>query len=156
MAQTHTPSPHFGQTVGEAQTALHAVIVDVLDGAGVTFDRWVAMNTLATRGPAIARDELVRNLAYGLQSDAGAVSKLLDQLTSAGLLRVTADAAVQDGPLVELTDEGQALHRTARESVGHTSAALLDGLDPAQVETTITVLRAVTRRAQLFRAHRST
>ena len=154
MAQTRPPSPPFGQTVGEAQTALHQVIVDVLDRAGVTFDRWVAMNTLGTRGPAIARDELVQNLAYGLQSDASGASNLLDQLASGGLVRVTADAAGQDGPLVELTDTGRALHRTLRERVGHTSAALLDGLDPTQVQTTITVLRAVTQRAARYTSPR--
>ena len=38
MTQT-TAVPTFGQAVGEAQTALRAVIVDVLQEAGTTFER---------------------------------------------------------------------------------------------------------------------
>ena len=83
MTQT-TAVPTFGQAVGEAQTALRAVIVDVLQEAGTTFERWVALNTLATRGVAVARDELLRELAHGVQTDTMTISDLLDRLTSEG------------------------------------------------------------------------
>ena len=155
MTETTTVFPTLGQTVGEAQTALRAVIVDVLEGAGTTFDRWVALNTLVTRGPAVARGELLAELAYGLQTDGAAISELLDALSSAGLVRVTAGPGPEVGSMVELTDEGRTLHAALRETVRHTSAALLDGLDPAEVQTTIAVLQAVTERAEVFRGHGS-
>ena len=150
MTQT-TAVPTFGQAVGEAQTALRAVIVDVLQEAGTTFERWVALNTLATRGVAVARDELLRELAHGVQTDTMTISDLLDRLTSEGLVG-QADGAGPDGSsLVELTDQGRALHGALRETVRRTSEALLDGLDPSDLEITIAVLRAVTERADVFR-----
>jgi DNA-binding MarR family transcriptional regulator len=155
MTQTRAV-PTFGQAVGEAQTVLRAAIVDVLQEAGTTFERWVVLNSLVTRGAAVARDELLRELAYGLQTDTGAISDLLDRLASEGFVGPADRAAPDASSLVELTDEGRVLHTALRETVRHTNAALLDGLDPAEVEITIAVLRAVTERAGVFRAHGST
>jgi MarR family transcriptional regulator, organic hydroperoxide resistance regulator len=148
MTDTQVPPPPFGQTVGEAQTALKTVLDRVLDKAGTTFDSWVALNTLATQGPAIAGDELRSNLAQALRTDAGAISELVERLRSSGLVRLTADGGSREGALVELTEEGQVLHRSLRRSVGGASAELLAGLDPSDVETTIRVLREVTERAK--------
>jgi DNA-binding MarR family transcriptional regulator len=152
MTDTRVPPPPFGQTVGEAQTALKTVLDHVLDEAGTTFDSWVVLNTLATRGRAIASDELRSNLAQALQTDAGAISELLERLRSTGLVRLTADGGSREGPLVELTEEGQVLHRSLRQSVGGASAKLLAGLGPSDVETTIRVLREVTERAKVSEA----
>jgi len=151
QTQAPPPSPPFGQTVGEAQTALKVVLDHVLDEAGVTFGSWVTLNTLATQGPAIAGDELRSNLAQALQTDAGAISELLERLRSTGLVRLTTDAAPQEGALVELTTLGQVLHRSLRQSVGGASVKLLAGLDPSDVATTIRVLREVTERAKSLR-----
>lgn len=148
MTDTQVPPPPFGQTVGEAQTALKAVLDRVLDEAGTTFDSWVVLNTLATQGPAIAGDELRPNLAQALQTDAGAISDLLERLRSSGLVRLTAAGGSREGALVELTEEGQVLHRSLRQSVGGASAKLLAGLGPSDLETTIRVLREVTERAK--------
>ena len=79
MTQT-TAVPTFGQAVGEAQTALRAVIVDVLQEAGTTFERWVALNTLATHGVAVARDELLRELGARGADGHGDDLDLLDRL----------------------------------------------------------------------------
>ena len=148
MTQT-TAVPTFGQAVGEAQTALRAVIVDVLQEAGTTFERWVALNTLATRGVAVARDELLE-LAHGVQTDTMTIST--SSTGSPEGLVGQADGAGPDGSsLVELTDQGRALHGALRETVRRTSEALLDGLDPSDLEITIAVLRAVTERADVFR-----
>lgn len=147
------PPPAFGQTVGEAQRALGAVLSGILDQAGTTFESWVALNTLATRGPAIPGDALRRDLADGLQADPSAISALLARLESTGLVHRTSGTGTGDGARVELTGEGQSFHRSLRESIGRSSAELLDGIDTDDVATTIEVLRAVTERA---RARRTT
>jgi DNA-binding MarR family transcriptional regulator len=101
----------------------------------------------------LARDELCRELAYGLQTEAVAVSELLDQLASTGIVRVPADGERQDGALVELTGEGRALYRAVRESIGRTTSQLFDGLNRGEVDATARLLREVTERAEALRLH---
>ena len=93
MTQT-TAVPTFGQAVGEAQTALRAVIVDVLQEAGTTFERCGLLNTLATRGVAVARDELLRELAHGVQTDTMTIST-----SSTGSPRVSSARPTARGPM---------------------------------------------------------
>jgi DNA-binding MarR family transcriptional regulator len=141
------PSPLFGQTVGEAQRALRALVDDVFDAAGTTFESWLVLNTLATQGPAIPGETLRRDLAYALSVPAGAVSDLLGQVESAGYIGISAGAGEQ----VSLTPEGVAFHRRLRESIAGASANALDGIDPRDIETTVSVLQKVKEQAQASR-----
>jgi MarR family transcriptional regulator, transcriptional regulator for hemolysin len=146
MTVTQPQPPLFGQTVGEAQTALKALIDSVLGEAGTDFDSWLALNLLATSGPAIPSDAFHRDLAEALHTDQAAISDLVARLRSAGLVAITSGMGA-DGALIELTPEGQAFHGRLREAVGSASARLLSSLDPDDVQTTIKVLREVTSRA---------
>jgi DNA-binding MarR family transcriptional regulator len=152
MSGPQTPPPPFGQAVGEAQRALSALLYDLLEGQGTTFDRWVTLNTLATRGPAIPRGQLRRDLAEGLAVDAASVSELLDQLESSGLIQVSSEPAEHDSARIELTADGEALHRSLRESIGRLTVQVVGGLDPEDLRTAVGVLREATARAQALRA----
>lgn len=86
MTTTH-PTPLFGQAVGEAQRALRAVIDDVLDEAGTTFETWVVLNSLAAQDGSMPETTLRRDLEYGLNTDSATISRLLDQLQSSELIQ---------------------------------------------------------------------
>jgi DNA-binding MarR family transcriptional regulator len=150
MPETQTPPPPFGQIVAVAQRALSAALDDLLHDAGVTFERWAALNMLAAGGSA-PRDALRRQLAEALRSGEGSIAELLDGLESDGLIRPAGDPGARVGTPVELTAEGAALHRRLRESIGRLTARILGGLDPRDVGITIRTLREVTERAQSLR-----
>jgi len=146
--QPQPQPPLFGQAVGEAQTALKAAIDDVLAEAGTNFESWLALNLLATRGPAIPSNAYQQELVEGLRAEPRMVSELVARLQSTGLIVATRGTGVDGGGQVELTGDGKASHARLREAVARTSARLLSGFDPDDVQTTIKVLREVTSRAQ--------
>lgn len=148
MVDTH-PSPLFGQTVGEAQRALRALVDDVFDAAGTTFESWLVLNTLATQGQSIPSETLRRDLAYALNVEPDAVSILLGQVESAGYVGIS--RGEPGGERVDLTPDGLAFHGSLRDRVASASANVLDGIDPGELETTVSVLRRVKEQAQVFR-----
>jgi DNA-binding MarR family transcriptional regulator len=146
--ETRTTAPELGRAVAQAHRPLVALRDDVLRADGTSFDAWIAMYTLAARGGAMPGDELRHELAVQLEGDPWSVAELLDRLEAAGDLRLAAG----DGVRVELTREGASHHRRLREKFGHTAASVLEELDPADVETTMGVLRDVAERARSLRA----
>jgi hypothetical protein len=111
-------------------------------------ERRLTMALIANAGVGMPAAPPVRSAAYPAPRYLG---------HSAGIaFRVTATAASDTCPLVELTDEGRAVHAVLRETFGHTSAAPLDGVDPAEIRTTRNPPRAVTRRTDLFQARKRT
>jgi hypothetical protein len=90
------------QSQAVAQRALSTALDDLLRDAGTTFDRWAALNMLATGGP-VPRAALRDQLAAALRAGQEPVSELLDQLESSGLIRVAGDSGARGGARVELT-----------------------------------------------------
>jgi hypothetical protein len=92
-------------------------------------ETWNALQLIATRGPALARDALSRAL-----EDSRTLKRRLDaraarRLQGEGLIRGDAE--------VDLTDEGAALHRSLRDYIAASRARLLGRFDLADVETTV-------------------
>jgi DNA-binding MarR family transcriptional regulator len=152
-AATRVPPPPIGQEVALAQRALSELLARFLGEADTTFGTWLALNTLATQGPAIRSDALRRDLAGRLQVDQSSISQLLHELQSTGAARLT---GAGEEAQVELTDDGAAIHRRLSEGIRRNTAELLGPLDPDDVHTTIRVLRAVTERAQALQNNGST
>ncbi len=105
---------------------------------------------LAARGSA-PRDALRRELAEALQADERSAGELLDQAESDGLIQAAGDPAASGGTRIELTADGESLHRSLRASIGRLTARILGGLDPHDIGTTIRTLREVTERARSLR-----
>jgi DNA-binding MarR family transcriptional regulator len=143
-----SPAPLSGQNIGEAARAVNRLLIAILDEAGITFEEWVALRTLALDGSAVRRDALRQNLAENLDTDPASIVALLDQLASAGMVHETSDTGDQDAILVELTPDGDALYQRLLETVGRTSARLYSGLDPNDLAATRRVLVEVTERAK--------
>lgn len=141
------PAPLFGQSVGEAQRALRAVADRVFDDADTSFESWIVLNTLATRGPAVDDAKLRRDLGYALTADADTIAGLLEDLRSSDMIRFSDDLAGSGGQ-VELTSAGASFHQQLRDSIASASARVTADIDPDELETTVNVLTAVKSHAE--------
>ena len=137
-----TPSPLFGQfgtTLAFAERTLTAALREHLAKRGIAPETWYALKLVGTRGPGIPRAELSGDLAGSRSLDSASADELLARLEAEGLIR--------GDERVDLTVEGQALHRSLREYVSGPTAQLLSQFDPSDVETTVRTLQAITKQA---------
>jgi DNA-binding MarR family transcriptional regulator len=144
MTTTRTQTPAFGQTVGYAQRALNALLKTVLAETDTSFQTWVVLSILGTRGPAMARDALRHDLAVGLELEPAAVDELLERVASEGLIAIASDGTV------EPTAAGATLYLRLRRSASELTAQVVRDLDPDDVQTTIAVLQSATARAEVL------
>jgi DNA-binding MarR family transcriptional regulator len=136
---TKPPAP-FGQTLAFAERTLTATLRQHLAERGTTPETWYALQLIATRGPGLAREELSEDLEGSRTMTADSTRELLARLEAEGLIR--GDAAI------DLTVEGEALHRSLREYIAGPTAQLLGQFDADDVATTIRTLQAITARAE--------
>ena len=137
-----TPSAIFGQfgrTLAFAERTMTATLREHLAQRGVAPETWYALQLAATGGPGIPRRELSRDLDGSRSLDASSAAELLARLEAEGLIR--------GDERIDLTAEGEALHRSLREYVAGPAARLLSQFDVNDVETTIRTLQAITQRA---------
>jgi DNA-binding MarR family transcriptional regulator len=137
-----TPPAAFGQlgqALAFAERTLTAALRLHLAERGTTPEAWYALQLIATRGPALARNALTANLEGSRTLDAGSTRELLTRLEDAGLIRGDAE--------LDLTADGLALHASLREYVTRPTIRLLSQFDVDDVETTVRTLQAITERA---------
>jgi len=138
---TTTPAVfgQFGQTLAFAEQTLSETLRRHLAERDTKPETWYALQLLAARGPGLAREELIAALERSRSLNPASVRELLTRLEAEGLVR--------GDVLVDLTPEGQALHRSLREYVGGPAARLLSQFDVHDIETTVRTLQAITKRA---------
>ena len=129
----------FGQALAFAERTLSATLREHLAQRGIEPETWYALQLIATRGPGLSRTALSDDLAGSPNLDAESTRALLARLETEGLIR--------GGARVDLTAEGQALHRSLREYIGGPTVRLLGQFDIRDIETTVRTLQAVTKRA---------
>jgi DNA-binding MarR family transcriptional regulator len=134
------PPVPFGQALGEASRDANALLLRLLDREDVTFLQWVVMNTIATSDAPVIADDLSAHLSQELSIDAAEVEPAFSTLRSSGRIDT-------DGGVLTFTDDGRAYHHRLRQAVAGLTAELLGGLDPAEIATTIKVLRTIHERA---------
>jgi hypothetical protein len=136
---TTKPPASFGQTLAFAERTLTATLRRHLAERGTTPETWYALQLIASRGPRLDREALSEDLEGSRTLTADSTRELLARLEAEGLIR--------GGAEIDLTPEGEALHRSLREYIAGPTTRLLGQFDPADVETTIRTLRAITERA---------
>jgi DNA-binding MarR family transcriptional regulator len=129
----------FGQTLAFAERALTATLRQHLAERDTEPETWYALQLIATRGPGLARDALSEDLAGSPTLNADSTRELLARLEADGLIRGDAN--------VDLTAEGEALHRSLREYIAGPRDQLLGQFDVDDIETTVRTLQAITERA---------
>jgi DNA-binding MarR family transcriptional regulator len=134
-----TPTVSFGQTLAFAERTLSAGLRQHLAECEITPETWYALQLVATRGPGLAREALTTDLAGSRTLNADSTRELLARLEAEGLIRGDAE--------VDLTPDGEALHRSLREYIAGPTAELLGQFDPDDIQTTMRTLQAITDRA---------
>jgi DNA-binding MarR family transcriptional regulator len=133
-----TPIP-FGQTLAFAERTLSEVLRRHLAERDTAPETWYALQLIATRGPRLARESLSRDLEGSRAMTAESTQRLLARLEASGLIRGDAE--------VDLTAEGEQLHRSLRDYVAIPTAQLLGQFDADDIATTVRTLQAITARA---------
>jgi DNA-binding MarR family transcriptional regulator len=130
----------FGRTLAFAERALTATLRRHLAERDTQPETWYALQLIATRGPGLARDALSADLEGSRTLDTDSTRQLLARLEAEGLIR--GDATL------DLTADGEALHRSLREYIAGPTALLLGQFDLADIETTVRTLQGITERAE--------
>lgn len=140
MTPTQTPIL-TGRDIGQAEHAVRAILDRLLDRAGLTYPQWTILFTIDAAGP-LARDELARRQAAGLQVPAAEAEATVDGLVSSGLV-----APVDGGPALGFSAAAEAVFRPARQEVARLTGVLYGDLPRADLEATQRTLAEITRRA---------
>jgi DNA-binding MarR family transcriptional regulator len=130
----------FGQTLAFAERTLTETLRQHLAERETEPETWYALRLIATGGPGLAREALSRDLERSRALNPDSTRELLARLEAEGLIRGDAE--------LDLTAEGEALHRSLREYIAGPTARLLSQFDPDDVETTVRTLRAIAERAE--------
>ena len=129
----------FGQTLAFAERALTATLRRHLAERETKPETWYALQLIATRGPGLARQALSSELEGSRNLNPDSTRELLARLEAEGLIRGDSQ--------LDLTPEGEALHRSLREYIAGPTAQLLSQYPADDIETTVRTLQAITERA---------
>jgi DNA-binding MarR family transcriptional regulator len=150
MSIPQTTTIPFGRHLGVAGRAARALLDTVLVDEATTYETWIALNLLATGGPAVRREVLQDNLAVGLEMKPAAIAQLLGQLERFGVIR--AERGKDGGAQIAFTAEGAAYYQHLLEAVNRRSAQVLGSIDPDDLQITIRVLGQFRVRAEALLA----
>ena len=134
------------QVIGQAESALGALLEPLLAGAGITFQQWLVLAVTAASGGRADRGQLVARIAGARKVDGTLVESAIAELTAAGLATAT-------GPLA-LTDAGRNVYGRVRGAIDELNAELF-AFPPDDLATAGRVLSIVTARANAVLARQA-
>jgi hypothetical protein len=129
----------FGQALAFAERTLTATLREHLAQRDTQPETWYALQLIATRGPGLSRQALSHDLEGSPNLNADSTRELLARLEAQGL--------IHGDTHVDLTAEGQAVHRSLREYIAGPTVRLLSQFDIHDIETTVRTLQAITERS---------
>jgi hypothetical protein len=129
----------FGYTLAFAERTLTAVLREHLAERDTEPETWYALQLIAMRGPALDRKALSDELTGSRTLNADSTCELLARLAAEGLIRGDSE--------IDLTAEGQALHRSLSEYIAVPRVRLLSQFNIDDIETTVRTLQAIAERA---------
>jgi len=146
--QATAHQPLNPQVIGQAETALGALLGPILTEAGCTFQEWVILALIEAGGSPADRAQLVARVIDARKFAGADVNAAIARLTSDGLLN-------SGSGTVALSAAGQDLHRRVRARISEVTSGLFDF--PAEdLATAGRVLAVVTDRANTFLASQAT
>jgi DNA-binding MarR family transcriptional regulator len=131
------------QVIGQAETALGAILYPLLARTGTTFHQWLVLTLAAASGGAIDRGQLIDRITGARKLDDAEVEAAISELTAAGLVQPLPG----DHPRVGLTDAGQARYRQIGTALDEVTARLFGDFPAEDLATAGRVLSIVTARA---------
>ncbi len=126
------------QVIGQAESALGALLDPILARIGTTFTQWLVLTVTTAAGGDSDRSQLVDRIAGARKLDGAEVEAAIGELRALGMLEGT--------ELVSLTESGQARYSHIRHAIDDLSARLFD-FPAADLATAGRVLSIVTARA---------
>ncbi|HVT68967.1 MAG TPA: hypothetical protein VHF26_14550 [Trebonia sp.] len=132
------------QVVGQAESALSALLAPLLAGAKLTTAQWFVLATAATRPGAFSRTELVAAVAASRKANPDDIAAVVAELTEAG--------ALAPGDPVTLTPAGQTRVAGVQDRLTGYAGALFD-FPAADLATAGRVLGIMTARANALLEH---
>jgi Mn-dependent DtxR family transcriptional regulator len=129
----------FGQALAFAERTLTGTLREHLAQRDTQPETWYALQLIATRGPGLSRQALSHDLEGSPNLNADSTRELLARLEAQGL--------IHGDTHVDLTAEGEALHRSLREYIAGPTVRLLSQFDIHDIETTVRTLQAITERS---------
>jgi Mn-dependent DtxR family transcriptional regulator len=139
VATDRTAFAQFGYTLALAERTLTAVLRAHLAERDTEPETWYALQLIAMRGPALDRQQLSDELEASRTLNADSTRELLARLEAEGLIRGDSE--------IDLTAEGEALHRSLREYIAVPRVRLLSHFNTDDIETTVRTLQAIAERA---------
>jgi DNA-binding MarR family transcriptional regulator len=126
------------QVIGQAESALGAILDPLLARTGTTFQQWLVLTVTAASGADIDPATLVARIASARKMDGAEVETAIGELAAAGLARAASR--------ITLTEAGQARYTGIRTALEEITARLFDF--PAEdLATAGRVLAIITARA---------
>jgi hypothetical protein len=135
-----SPTPPLPPIIGRTEKAFGALMGRVLARTGGTFHDWVVLNLTAGNGEPIDRSKLIVGLTDALQIDETAAEAAINELTSGGLLAVSA-------AVVSLSDAGRERYLGIRAAIDEITASLNADIPADDLATTHRVLTTLSERA---------
>jgi DNA-binding MarR family transcriptional regulator len=131
------------QVIGQAESALGAILDPLLEHAEMTFSQWLVLVITSASGGSISRDQLGRRITTSGKIADSDVLAAVDDLALAGLADILPGADVT----VRLTTAGEARFRQLRGQVDEITNRLFD-FPVDDLATAGRVLSIVTERAK--------
>ena len=126
------------QVIGQAESALGALLEPLLADAGITFQQWLVLTVTTASGGRADRGQLAARIAGARKTDPAEVESAIAELAAAGL-------ATAAGPLA-LTGSGQDAYQRIRGAIEELNAELF-AFPSEDLATAGRVLSIVTERA---------
>lgn len=134
-----------GQDIGQAESAVRAVLNRLLARTGTPFHGWVILNLLGRSGGSRGEDELTGQVVHGLKISEDAARAAAAELAWQGLISRQPQAG--PGMKLALTEAGAARFEEIQGGIGEVTARLYGGLPEDELATAHRVLATVTERA---------
>ncbi|NUR01840.1 MAG: MarR family transcriptional regulator [Streptomyces sp.] len=127
------------RVIALAHYAGRAVLEHILARHGATFQQQITLRPLAAEGP-LQREELVRQVADALKTDAAEVQGVIEELITKGLVAAEASG-------VHATEAGRAFHAEVSAETAVISARIYAGIPAQDLAAAGRVLALVAERA---------
>jgi hypothetical protein len=144
MPDNPAPRPSFGRALGEAARQMTKLHRHALADFDCDFPSWMLYTLLKEKGVPLRRDEIAAELDLRMDLAEPATRQVLDRAAAAGYITFQPDDPAAG---TALTEGGAAYFASLYAHSRETTDRALDGIDPAMLETTLTVLLAVDERA---------
>lgn len=138
---TTTTPPLNPRVIALAHYASRALLENVLDRHGVTFQQSVTLRVVAVADEPVEREHLVGGVVGALKIDAADAHSVLDELITAGAL------AAQGSSLVRITDAGRELYERTSAETAPITARVYAGIPEQDLAVAGRVLSLITERA---------